>query len=341
MKPKITIARWVFDGVLQLLQRDFEVSPNPSDQIFLPSELSPRAADCDGLITAVTDRIDAAFLADCPRLKVISNIGVGVNNIDLAACTARGVLVCNTPDVLNAATADLGFALLLATARRITEAEQFVRAGDWKKAFAVNQFLGHDVAGATLGIIGMGRIGQAVARRAVGFDMKVLYCNRSQLPSAQEQALNASWVQKEVLLAQSDFVLLLVPYSVASHHLIGAAELDLMKPSAILINIARGGVVDDAALAVALGNSTIAGAGLDVFEGEPAVHPALLACKNVVLTPHIGSATHSTRLKMAMLAAQNLVAALNVAIQFNPAKNSTLQNVVNPEALNHLTIQRN
>jgi glyoxylate/hydroxypyruvate/2-ketogluconate reductase len=321
MKPKITIARWVFDGVLQLLQRDFEVSPNPSDQIFLPSELSPRAADCDGLITAVTDRIDAAFLADCPRLKVISNIGVGVNNIDLAACTARGVLVCNTPDVLNAATA--------------------VRAGDWKKAFAVNQFLGHDVAGATLGIIGMGRIGQAVARRAVGFDMKVLYCNRSQLPSAQEQALNASWVQKEVLLAQSDFVLLLVPYSVASHHLIGASELDLMKPSAILINIARGGVVDDAALAVALGNSTIAGAGLDVFEGEPAVHPALLACKNVVLTPHIGSATHSTRLKMAMLAAQNLVAALNVAIQFNPAKNSTLQNVVNPEALNHLTIQRN
>jgi glyoxylate/hydroxypyruvate/2-ketogluconate reductase len=338
MKPKITIARWVFDEVLQLLERDFYVQANLADEVFAPAALSLRSTDAEGLITTVTDKVDAAFLAACPKLKVISNIGVGVNNIDLAACTARGVLVCNTPDVLNAATADLGFALLLSTARRITEAEQFVRAGDWKKAFAVNQFLGHDVAGATLGIIGMGRIGQAVARRAGGFDMKVLYCNRSQLPSKQEQAFNASWVQKEELLARSDFVLLLVPYSAASHHLIGAAELRLMKPSAILINIARGGVVDDTALAVALGNGTIAGAGLDVFEGEPAVHPALLACKNVVLTPHIGSATHSTRLKMAMLAAQNLMAALNVTIKLKPAKNSTLQNVVNLEALNHLTI---
>ena len=330
MKPKITIARWVFDDVLQLLQRDFDVSANPSDQIFQPTELSARAADCEGLITAVTDRVDATFLAACPKLKAISNIGVGVNNIDLAACTARGILVCNTPDVLNAATADLGFALLLATARRITEAEAFVREGNWKKAFAVNQFLGHDVAGATLGIIGMGRIGQAVARRAVGFDMRVLYCNRTQLPNAQEQALNASWVQQAALLAQSDFVLLLVPYSPAAHHLIGAAELALMKPSAILINIARGGVVDDAALAVALANGTIAAAGLDVFEGEPVVNPALLACKNVVLTPHIGSATHSTRMKMAMLAALNLTAALQYAAG---NKNIALQNVVNPDAL--------
>ena len=330
MEPKITIARWVFDDVLQLLQRDFEVSANPSDQIFQPSELSARAADCEGLITAVTDHVDAAFLAACPNLKAISNIGVGVNNIDLGACTARGILVCNTPDVLNAATADLGFALLLATARRITEAEQFVRAGDWKKAFVVNQFLGHDVAGATLGIIGMGRIGQAVARRAVGFDMNVLYCNRTQLPNAQEQALNASWVPQAALLAQSDFVLLLVPYSPAAHHLIGAAELELMKPTAILINIARGGAVDDAALAAALANGTIAAAGLDVFEGEPVVNPALLACKNVVLTPHIGSATHSTRMKMAMLAAQNLTAALRYK---SGNKNIVLQNVVNPDAL--------
>ncbi len=330
MKPKITIARWVFDDVLQRLQRDFDVSANPSDQIFQPSELSARAVDCDGLITAVTDHVDAAFIAACPKLKVISNIGVGVNNIDLAACTARGILVCNTPDVLNAATADLGFALILATARRITEAEQFVRAGNWKKAFAVNQFLGHDVAGATLGIIGMGRIGQAVARRAVGFDMRVLYCNRTQLPTAQEQALNASRVSQAALLAQSDFVLLLVPYSPAAHHLIGARELLLMKPSAVLINIARGGVVDDAALASALANGTIAAAGLDVFEGEPVVNPALLACKNVVLTPHIGSATHSTRMNMAMLAAQNLTAALQYAAG---DKNIALQNVVNLDAL--------
>ena len=334
MKPKITIARWVFDEVLEQLQRDFDVSTNQTDSTFSAPELRASAAHCEGLITSVTDSIDADFLAACPRLKVVSNIGVGVNNIDLAACTARGVLVCNTPDVLNATTEDLGFALLLAAARRITEAEAFVRAGNWKKAFSVNQFLGHDVAGATLGIIGMGRIGQAVARRATGFDMKVLYCNRTQLNESQEEALNASWVSQAVLLAKSDFVLLLVPYSPASHHLIGAAELAAMKSSAILINIARGGVVDDAALAAALSGGVIAGAGLDVFEGEPAVKPALLACKNVVLTPHIGSATHSTRMNMAMLAANNLTTALRFV---RGDVSVTPQNVVNHAALNITT----
>jgi gluconate 2-dehydrogenase len=237
-------------------------------------------------------------------------MGVGYNNIDVDACTARGVLVSNTPDVLTETTADFGFALMMAAARRVAESEHALRRGEWKK-WSYDMFTGSDVHGATLGILGMGRIGQAIARRgALGFGMKVIYHNRSRLDAGIESQLGASYVGKEELLRRADHLVLVVPYSSASHHAIGAAELALMQPSATLTNIARGGVVDDAALAAALASRQIAAAGLDVFEGEPALHPALLTVPNVVLTPHIASATVATRRAMADLTAANLVAAL-------------------------------
>ncbi|OYU86700.1 MAG: D-glycerate dehydrogenase, partial [Burkholderiales bacterium PBB5] len=226
------------------------------------------------------------------------------------ACTARGVLVSNAPDVLTETTADFGFALMMATARRIAESEHWLRAGQWQH-WTYDLFAGADVHGATLGVLGMGRIGQAVARRgALGFGMPVIYHNRSRLDAAIEQQLGARWVSKDELLRQVDHLVIVVPYSPASHHLIGAAELALMKPTATLTNIARGGVVDDAALAQALRERRIAAAGLDVFEGEPSVHPDLLTVPNVVLTPHIASASVPTRRAMADLAARNLLAAL-------------------------------
>jgi gluconate 2-dehydrogenase len=232
---------------------------------------------------------------------------VGYNNFDLEAMSAAGVLGTNAPDVLTETTADFGFALLMATARRVTESEHFLRAGKWTR-WNYQMFSGAEVHGSTLGIIGMGRIGQAIARRAaLGFGMQVVYHNRSRLDAALEAECRARYVGKEELLKTADHVMLVVPYSAASHHTIGAAELALMKPTATLINIARGGIVDDAALAVALRDQRIAAAGLDVFEGEPRVHPDLLTVPNVVLTPHIASATSGTRRAMAMLAVDNLI----------------------------------
>jgi lactate dehydrogenase-like 2-hydroxyacid dehydrogenase len=230
---------------------------------------------------------------------------VGTNHIDLKACAAHHVQVSNTPDVLSEATADMAWALLMAAARRVTESEAWLRSGQWKR-WAWDQFLGCDVYGARLGIVGMGRIGSAIARRARGFNMDIVYTNRSESALAAE--LGAQRLALPELLAQSDFVMLVLPYSSESHHLIGAAQLAQMKRSALLINIARGGIVDDQALAMALRQGTIAGAGLDVFEGEPALYPGLLEAPGVVLTPHIGSATSSSRLGMAMLAARNLIA---------------------------------
>jgi gluconate 2-dehydrogenase len=270
----------------------------------------------------LTDRIDAMLLDACPQLKAVANIAVGYNNIDLAACTARGIMATNTPGVLDDSTADLAWALMLATARRITEVESCIRAGQWT-GWRLKQWLGVDVHHATLGIIGMGRIGQTIARRAAGFDMKVIYNNRKRLSQDIERRLNATYASKDELLAQADFVVLQVPYSPETHHLIGAAELRKMKPSAILINSTRGGVVDDAALIDALSNGALRGAGLDVFENEPRLNPAFLQLKNVVLTPHIGSSTEATRRAMAMTAAKNLVAALTGG---NPP------NLLNPEA---------
>ncbi|MGN2392043.1 2-hydroxyacid dehydrogenase [Pelomicrobium sp. G1] len=309
MKPKVLVTREIFDEVLDFLRQHFEVSDNQGDAVWGPEDLAQRLADKDGAMVSIVDRIDAALLDKAPRLKAVANIAVGYNNIDVAECTRRGILVTNTPGVLDEATADFTWALLLGAARRLTEAEAYLRDGRWKR-WELKQLLGADVHGATLGIIGMGRIGQAVARRALGFDMQVLYWNRHRIAPDVERRCSATFVSKEELLARSDFVTLHCPYTPETHHLIGAAEFKKMKRTAILINAARGGVVDDAALAEALRNGTIAAAGLDVYENEPNLHPEFLRLKNVVLAPHIASATRSTRFNMAKKAAENLVAAL-------------------------------
>jgi gluconate 2-dehydrogenase len=307
MKPRILIARAVFPEIVAKLAQHFDVEINPNDEVWPPAQLIDKLQGKVGAFTTGSERIDAALLAACPDLKICANMAVGYNNFDLAAMTAAGVLATNTPDVLTESTADFGFALLMATARRMAESEHYLRAGLWTK-WSYDMFAGADIHGSTLGILGMGRIGQGIARRgAHGFGMQVIYHNRSRLDAATEADCKARFVSKEELLKTADHLVLVLPYSAQSHHAIGAAELAQMKPSATLINIARGGIVDDAALATALRNNTIAAAGLDVFEGEPRVHPDLLAVPNVVLTPHIASATRPTRLAMAHLAADNLI----------------------------------
>jgi lactate dehydrogenase-like 2-hydroxyacid dehydrogenase len=271
---------------------------------------------------ALTDKVDAGLLAAAPKLKAVANIAVGYNNIDVSACTVSGVMVTNTPGVLDDSTADLAWTLMLGTARRITEVERRIRNGEWT-GWQLKQWLGVDVHHATLGIVGMGRIGQAIARRAFGFDMKVVYHNRNRIAPELERKCNAAYVSFDELLAQSDFIVLQVPYSPQTHHLIGAAQLAKMKSSAILINSTRGGVVDDAALIDALKKGGIRAAGLDVYENEPKLHPEFLKLDNVVLAPHVGSSTEATRKAMAMLAAQNLVAALQGQVP---------PNLINPEA---------
>ena len=314
-RPAILVARNVFPETVERLSAYFDVDLNAEDRVFTPAELSARLAGKAGAHITGSERIDAALLDAHPQLKAVCNMAVGYNNIDVPACTARGVIATNTPDVLTETTADFGFALMMATARRIAESEHFLRRGEWTK-WAYDMFTGSDIHGATLGVLGMGRIGQAIARRgALGFGMKVIYHNRSRLDPATEAELKASYVDKDTLLREADHLVLVLPYSSASHHTIGAAELALMKPTATLTNIARGGIVDDTALAAALARGQIAAAGLDVFEGEPALNPALLKVPNVVLTPHIASATVATRRAMANLAADNLIAALG----FGPA----------------------
>ena len=293
--------------MIDRLAAHFEVEANPADDLWDRAELLRRLQGKVGVFTTGVERIDAALLAQCPELKICANMTVGYNNFDLDAMTAAGVLGTNAPDVLTETTADFGFALLMATARRVTESEHFLRAGQWTR-WSYDMFSGAEVHGSTLGILGMGRIGQAIARRgALGFGMQVIYHNRSPLSAALEQECKARYVSKQELLEQADQLVLVVPYRAASHHSIGAPELAMMKPTATLINIARGGIVDDAALAQALKNRVIAAAGLDVFEGEPSVHPDLLTVPNVVLTPHIASATEGTRRAMADLAVDNLV----------------------------------
>jgi lactate dehydrogenase-like 2-hydroxyacid dehydrogenase len=315
---KILITRAVFPEVVEALSRRFDVEHNAEDRPWPPEELARRLRGKAGAMATVMDKFDEPILAQCPELKVISNIAVGYNNIDLAACTKRGIRVTNTPGVLDDTTADLTWSLLMAAARRIAEGDAYVRADDWKIAFGVQYFLGQDIHHATLGIIGMGRIGQAVAKRALGFDMRVLYNNRSRIPADDEKRLNATWVERDQLLRESDFVVVMAPYSAATHHLIGADEIAKMKPTAILVNSARGGVVDDAALAEALESKRIAGAGLDVFENEPKLNPGFLALKNVVMTPHIGSASRATRIVMCNTAAANMTAVLEGRAPPNP-----------------------
>jgi gluconate 2-dehydrogenase len=320
-KPKVLIARALPAEALQALRQHFELVENPTDKAYTADEFAAAASGCVGLLVAPGNSVDAAFLDRCPGLKVVSNVAVGYDHIDVAACTARKVLVTNTPGVLDGATADLTWALMLAACRRVAEADAYVRAGEWGRT--ANPFLGVEVNGATLGIVGLGRIGQAVARRARGFDMKVVYFQAERARQEVEGACNASFVGLPELLSGSDIVSLHIPYSASTHHFIGAQALAQMKPSAVLVNAARGGVVDDAALIAALQSGKLAAAGLDVFEGEPKLNPAFATLKNVVLTPHIGSATMATRVKMMRTAITNLVSALATQRAPHP---------VNPEA---------
>jgi len=327
MPASILICRRVFPDIVARLREHFEVEANDADDVWSRDELIRRLQGKDGVFVTGTQAVDAALLDACPKLRAVCSLAVGYNNIDVAACTAHGVAVTNAPGVLTETTADFGFALVMAAARRISESEAFLRRGEWTK-WSVDLFAGSDVHSATLGILGMGRIGQAIARRgAHGFGMKVIYHNRSPLPADVAESLGARYVSREALLRDSDHLVIVVPYSAESHHLVGAAELALMKPTATLVNIARGGVVDDVALAAALREGRIAAAGLDVFEGEPTVHPDLLACRNVVLTPHIASASLPTRRAMASLAAENLICLLD------PAAGRAPPTVLNPEAL--------
>lgn len=309
MRQKVLITRKIFDEVIAFVRNHFEVDGNQSDIPFPPDTLVQKLQKKAGAIILLTDRIDEAVLSQCPDLKIVSNIAVGYNNIDVPACTRHKVMVTNTPGVLDDTTADFSWTLLLATARRLIEADQHLRSSQWN-GWKLMEFLGSDVHHKTLGICGLGRIGQGVARRAKGFDMQILYTDLIRATRPVEKELGASFVDKGTLLARSDFVTLHVPLGPQTTHYISAAELALMKPTAILINASRGPVVDEKALVQALKEGKIAGAGMDVYEREPEVEPALLSMKNVILAPHIASASYETRLRMAMMAAENLVAGL-------------------------------
>jgi gluconate 2-dehydrogenase len=323
-RPAVFVARRVFPDIVERLRAVFDVRTHEGEAPLPQPALIAALQGCAGAFVTGTEAIDGVLLDACPDLKAVCTMAVGYNNIDVAACTARGVLVTNAPGVLTETTADFGFALMMATARRISEAERFLREGRWQN-WGVDMFAGADIHGATLGILGMGRIGQAIARRGhAGFGMRVAYHNRSRLAPEVEAELGASWCTLEDLLRTADHLVIVTPYTKETHHLVGAPQLALMKPTATLTNIARGGVVDDAALAEALAAGTIASAGLDVFEGEPAVLPALLALRNVVLTPHIASASLPTRRAMANLAVDNLLAALGGGTPVTP---------LNPEVL--------
>ncbi|WP_017755092.1 2-hydroxyacid dehydrogenase [Calidifontibacillus oryziterrae] len=307
MKPKILITRKIADEVVSKISEVCEVDMWPDEERPIPREiLEKKVEDIEGIFCLITETIDEKLLNNAPKLKVISNMAVGHNNIDINVAKERGITVTNTPGVLTETTADLTFALLMATSRRIIEASNFIRNGNWK-AWAPMQLTGQDVFGTTIGIIGMGRIGEAVARRAKGFDMKVLYYNRNRKHDIEEM-LGVHYTDMDTLLQQSDFVVIMAPYTPETNNLISHRELSLMKNSAILINTARGGIVDEDALYQALKNNGIWAAGLDVFATEPVPfdHP-LLTLPNVVTLPHIGSASIRTRIKMAHLAADNLI----------------------------------
>ncbi|BET66179.1 glyoxylate reductase [Opitutales bacterium ASA1] len=323
MKPRVYLTRRLPDAVMERLAAQTDLAFHDGAAPVAPEELHAALKDREALIPTVSDRIDAAVLAHAPVLRVIANFGVGYNNIDVAAATKRGIQVTNTPDVLTAATADVAFGLLLATARRFGEGERMVREGRWH-GWDPLQLLGADIAGATLGLIGFGRIGQAVAHRARAFDMRVLYWNRTRLEPGIELELGVDYRERDELLAESDFVSLHVAYTPETHHLIDASALARMKPSAILVNTARGSIVDEAALVEALKSGRISAAGLDVFEREPHIHAGLYPLSNCVLLPHLGSATIGTRTRMGMLALDNLLAA---------CAGKRPPNLVNPDAL--------
>ena len=310
MPKSIFISNVLPREALQLIPREISIEFNDTDQPLPKAELIRRLKGKDGLICHIISTIDEEVLAGAPGLKVVSNVAVGFNNIDVAAAQRHGVVVTNTPDVLTETTADFAWALLMAAARRVVEADQFARSGQWTR-WQWDLLWGNDVHGKTLGIIGFGRIGRAVARRALGFGMRVLYHDTIRADAAAERELKATYAEAETLLRESDFVSLHTLFISETRHLINEQNLRLMKKTAILVNAARGPIVDEAALVKALTEGWIAGAGLDVFEEEPKIHPGLLPLKNVTLAPHIASASLDTRLAMATLAVRNCLAVLD------------------------------
>jgi lactate dehydrogenase-like 2-hydroxyacid dehydrogenase len=298
MKPAVLVCRRIFPEVLERLGQHFEVEANQADVVWTRDELITHLQGKAGVFVTGTQAVDAALLSACPQLRAVCSMAVGYNNIDVPACTARGVLVSNAPDVLTETTADFGFALMMAAARRIAESEHFLRRGEWTK-WSVDLFAGADVHGATLGILGMGRIGQALARRAKGFGLSIHYHNRKRVAEEIEQELAATyWDSLDQMLARMDILSVNCPHTPATFHLLSARRLKLLRREAILVNTARGEVIDEQALIGLLLEHAIAGAGLDVFEGEPKMDSRLLALDNVVLLPHMSSATLEGRIDM-------------------------------------------
>jgi glyoxylate reductase len=306
---------------MELLKEEVKLTYNPDDRVLSRAELIAGMAGQDGLLCTLMDGIDGELLNTNPNLKIVANYAVGYNNIDVAAATARKIPVSNTPGVLTASTADMAWALMFAIGRRVVEGDQLVRSRQWQ-GWGPMQLLGQDITGATLGLIGLGRIGKAMVQRAKGFDMKVIYWNRTRLSEAEETAMGITYASREDVLAQADFVSLHVALNAETTHLIGAAELALMKSTAYLINTTRGPVVDEKALVESLKTGSIGGAGLDVFEKEPMLEPELYDLPNVVIPPHLGSATIGTRTKMGNIAAENCFAA---------CRGERPPNIVNPE----------
>lgn len=306
---KVLVTKRVFPEAVEYLKQRFAVDYVGTDEGLPPAELRQRVNGVDAIVSQLTDKFPAEFIETLDGVKVIANVAVGFDNIDVAAATRKGILATNTPDVLTETTADFAFALLMAAARRVVEGHAFVHSGEWKQ-WTIDLLAGQDVWGRTLGMFGMGRIGQAMARRGRGFAMRVIYHDAVRQAAEVEKDLGVDFVSKEELLREADFVSLHVPLTDGTRHLIGTKELEQMKATAILVNTARGPVVDEAALAEALGRRRIAGAGLDVFEKEPEVHAGLLKLTNVVLAPHIASASVETRRRMSMMAAENAAAAL-------------------------------
>jgi glyoxylate reductase len=306
---RVFVTQGVFDQAIAYLKEHVEVDGNATSAILTPDQLKERARDADGILCLLTDQIDASFLDACVRLRVVSNFAVGYNNIDMAAATRRGMLVTNTPGVLTETTADFAWCLLLATARRVVEADAYIRKGLFT-SWGPKLLLGHDVFGKTLGIIGMGRIGQAVARRGAVFGMRIVFHDPAGMPESAGLPSEVLAVSLEDIFRESDFISLHVPLLPETRHLLDERAFGSMKRNCIVINTARGPVVDEAALVRALDSGRIAGAGLDVYEREPALEPGLLKSEKVVLAPHIASGSHETRLRMCMMAARNLVTGL-------------------------------
>ncbi|MGP0565957.1 MULTISPECIES: 2-hydroxyacid dehydrogenase [unclassified Nitrospina] len=310
MKPVVTVTNIFSETALERLRQRCQVVYNDSGASLPVSDLKQRAAESDAMVTYLSDRIDSEVLGAGNKLKLVANYGAGFNNIDVARARQNKIWVTNTPGVLHETTADLTWALMLGIARAIVPADRYTREGHFT-GWQAKLFLGHDVYGKTLGVIGCGEIGRAVARRALGFDMKVLYCQRNRLPEEEEQRLNATWVPLERLLRESDFVTLHVPLTEETRYMIRAEQIAMMKPTAYLINTARGKVMDDRALVEALKKGTIAGAALDVFENEPELTEGMTELDNILIPPHIGSASHATREVMANLVVDNVFDALD------------------------------